>query len=151
MANAAAFDSRLLQLKNKQLLGERQEAGIHLRVLSLIDARGIHPLYAEALGNQGMRPLEVHFIWHEALAHEAFQRILLHVALHVDLDLLLNEIFFGHEAMSMQRTGLRSICPGGQLEALARSTCVTVSSHDAHDHLVHVLFSGFHLSFITFQ
>ena len=51
MANAAAFDSRLLQLKNKQLLGERQEAGIHLRVLSLIDARGIHPLYAEALGN----------------------------------------------------------------------------------------------------
>ena len=26
----------------------------------------------------------------------------------------------------MQRTGLWSICPGGQLEALARSACVTV-------------------------
>ena len=41
----------------------------------------------------------------------------------------------------MERTGLWSICPGGQLEALARSACVTVGSHGAHDHLGHVLFS----------
>ena len=45
-----------------------------------------------------MRPQEVHYLWHEALVHEAPKSVTVHVASQVDWIHLLDQFFYWHEA-----------------------------------------------------